>query len=56
MTLSLKEVRDIISNAAFVHEVNNFTYTISYPYLNMEFEMTTNYFKTLCKEEYLVNT
>ncbi|PRD56742.1 DUF6161 domain-containing protein [Sphingobacterium gobiense] len=39
MALSLKEARDIISNSPFVKEINDLTCTISYPYLNMQFEL-----------------
>jgi len=39
MALSLQEARDIISNSPFVKEINELTSTISYPYLNMQFEL-----------------
>jgi len=39
MALTLQEARDLISNSAYVSRLNEFTCTISYPYLNMQFEL-----------------
>lgn len=39
MALPLQEARDLISNSAFIAELNNLHCTISYPYLNIQFEL-----------------
>ncbi|NGF55818.1 hypothetical protein G5B00_04765 [Parapedobacter sp. SGR-10] len=39
MALPLNEARDIISNSPFVKELSNLACTISYPYLNIQFEL-----------------
>lgn len=39
MALPLKEARDLISNSAHLDEANELTCTISYPYLNVQFEL-----------------